>query len=126
MGRMRFQRHNLPLKSFVQVKLASATSAASSESFILAQIPIDVHLDMYVDRSLDVETGEDGLHLHHAVPVGGIHSSQTGGLIGVLVYDSNLIVGFIDVELLKGFKEGCIGRQHSRAGIRSSGVTIRC
>lgn len=77
---------------------------------------------MNVDGALDVEAGENGPHLHHAVLVRRPHAAQPGSVIGVQVRHANLEIG--DVQLLQEEGEAGVGRQSGKAGIASRGVAV--
>lgn len=72
-----------------------------------------VDLDVDVDGTVNVEAREDGLHLHHAVDIGGPHAAQEGGVVGVQVGHADVVVGRRDVELLQQVQEGGVGRKGS-------------
>lgn len=60
---------------------------------------------MDVNRTLDVETGKHGLHLHHAVGIRGPHSAKPGRVAGVEVE----VWTDCFVEFGEEFFEWCVG-----------------
>lgn len=70
---------------------------------------------MDVDSALDVETGEDGLHLEHAVRVGRPHTAQEGRFVGVQISLADGEVG--DIQLREELHEGRVGREAGEAGV---------
>lgn len=72
---VRLQRHDLLLQVLVEVHLTRADQVARRDSAVVVEGPVGVDLDVDVNGALDIEAGEDGLHLHHAVGVGRPHSA---------------------------------------------------
>lgn len=111
--RVRLQGHDLLLEILVKVQLTGRDNVARGDGAVAAEDPVVVDLHVDVDGTVDVEAGEDGLHLHHAVGVGGPHAAQEGGVVGVQVGHADVVVGRRDVELLQQVQEGGVGRQGS-------------
>lgn len=91
--RVGFQGHDLLLEILVKVQLTCRDNVARRDGAVAAEDPVVVHLDVDVDGTVDVEAREDGLHLHHAVDIGGPHAAQEGGVIRVQVGHTDVVVG---------------------------------
>lgn len=119
---VRVERHDLRGQRLVEVDLASRGNVTGADGTVAVQGPVRVGLDVDVDGALDVEAGEDGLHLHDALGVGGPLAAQPGGVVGVEVGGANLKVG--NVELVQQLGESRVGGQTREARVTSSGVAM--
>lgn len=119
---IRREGHDLLLQGLVKVELAGRDDVARGDGPVAAEDPVVVDLDVDVDGTLDVEAGEDGLHLHHAVGVGGPHAAQERGVVGVEVGHADVVVG--DVEVLEELHEGGVGVQGREARVAARGVAV--
>lgn len=120
---VRLHSHNLLLQVLIEVHLTGADQVPRGDGAVVVEGPVGVDLDVDVDRALDVEAGEDGLHLHHAVGVGRPHRAQPGRVVGVQIRDAELVrVG--DVELRQKIREPSVGRQGREARVGPRRVAV--
>ncbi|KAL3296122.1 aromatic compound dioxygenase [Colletotrichum asianum] len=83
---------------------------------------VNEDLGVDVDGSLDVEAGEDGLHLHDALRVGGPHASEEGGVVGVEVSDADLEIG--NVQLVEQLHEPRVRAQVRERRVAAGRVAV--
>jgi hypothetical protein len=83
------------LENRLTKQLSDAGNVAGLDGSIGSQGPVHVHLGVDVDSALDIETREDGLHLHHALRIGGPHATKPSGVVSVQICYTNLEAGDI-------------------------------
>lgn len=79
-------------------------------------------LSVDVDRSLNVETREDGLHLEDALAVSRPHATEPSGIVGVEISRANLEVG--NVEALEQLAKVGVRVAASKAGVTAGAVAV--
>lgn len=107
--------HDLLAEGLVEEELAGADNVGGDDGAVAANGPVGVDLSMNVNGALDVEAGEDGLHLHDAVGVGGPDAAEPGSGVGVQVQ----VGADSDVELVEKLFEGSVRAVARERAVRS-------
>lgn len=113
------ERHDLLAERLAEADLARGPRVARDDGAVGADDPLGVCLDVDVDRTLDVEAREDGLHLHDTVVVRRPHAAEEGSGVGVEV---ELAVADGDVELVEELLEGSVGAEAREGRVATGGV----
>ena len=119
MTSIRLHSHDLSAQILLEEQLSRGDDVAGYDGAVATDSPVRVRANVDVDGTVDVETGEDGLHLHDAVVIGWPHAAKKGAVAGVEIKGTSASG---QVEFFEELFEGGVGRESLEGGIAASRV----